>query len=76
MDRWDIWKKYIQSVFELLTCETQLNNHHVENHNNKESELETIDDTPEKAHEFISRLVENGADNGILQFIHIKIYLY
>lgn len=30
------------------------------------NDLETVDDTPEKAHEFICRLVENGADNGYL----------
>lgn len=36
------------------------------NHDNgtAENDLETVDDTPEKCHEFICRIVENGADNG------------
>ncbi|KAK5638702.1 hypothetical protein RI129_012997 [Pyrocoelia pectoralis] len=65
MDRWDIWKKYIISVFELM--KVNVNEHPEENHTNGESDLEYIDDTPEKAHEFICRLVENGDDNGYLR---------
>ncbi|KAF5280729.1 hypothetical protein FQA39_LY18012 [Lamprigera yunnana] len=64
IDRWDIWKQYIQSVFELMKG-TQVN-HHVENHSNGDSDWEYVDDAPEKAHEFICRLVENGTDNGYL----------
>lgn len=42
-------------------------NEHVNNHTEiGDNDLETVDDTPEKAHEFICRLVENGADNGYL----------
>ncbi|KAF5281675.1 hypothetical protein FQR65_LT14605 [Abscondita terminalis] len=63
VDRWDIWKEYINSVFHLMN-EAQLNNHQVENHANGESDIEYVDDLPEKAHEFICRLVENGVDNG------------
>lgn len=64
VDRWDIWKEYINSVFQLMSTELHINNHHVENYNNGDNDLENVDDTPEKAHEFICRLVENGADNG------------
>lgn len=40
-------------------------NNHTSNHcDTTEDELETIDNTPEKAHEFICRLVEHGAGNG------------
>lgn len=43
------------------------NNEHVNNHMEiGDNDLDTVDDTPEKAHEFICRLVENGADNGYL----------
>lgn len=56
----------------MQTESVQINNH-VENHEgNGENELEIVDDTPEKAHEFICRLVENGADNGT----HIKLYTF
>lgn len=39
-------------------------NNHAEPAENGQNDLETIDDTPEKAHEFICRLVENVTDNG------------
>ncbi|KAJ8921252.1 hypothetical protein NQ315_013724 [Exocentrus adspersus] len=64
VDRWDIWKEYINSVFELIALEDKTNNH--ENHETVENDFETVDDTPEKAHEFICRVVENGVDNGYL----------
>ncbi|KAJ8964378.1 hypothetical protein NQ314_004943 [Rhamnusium bicolor] len=62
IDAWDIWKEYVNSVFELMYSEKKLNNH--ENHDGGDSDMETVDDTPEKAHEFICRIVENGSDNG------------
>ncbi|KAK4877771.1 hypothetical protein RN001_010277 [Aquatica leii] len=64
VDRWDIWKEYVKSVFELMK-ETQSNNH-VESHSNGDNDIEYVDDIPEKAHEFMCRLVENSADNGYL----------
>lgn len=40
-------------------------NNHAEPAENGQNDLETVDDTPEKAHEFICRLVENiTTDNG------------
>ncbi|KAB0791042.1 hypothetical protein PPYR_02842 [Photinus pyralis] len=66
MDRWDIWKEYIASVFELMKADVVDEERREENHANGECELEYVDDTPEKAHEFICRLVENGDDNGYL----------
>lgn len=67
VDRWDIWKEYICSVFALMDAKPS----HENNHDNgaPENDLETVDDTPEKCHEFICRIVENGADNGT------KLYL-
>jgi hypothetical protein len=42
----------------------ETNNH--DNHDGAaDGDMETVDDTPEKCHEFICRIVENGADNGI-----------
>lgn len=32
---------------------------------NSEDDLEAVDNTPEKAHEFICRLVETGSDNSV-----------
>ena len=64
LDRWNIWKDYINSVFHLMCSQNLIENNHVENHISEENDLEVIDDTPEKAHEFICRLVENGCDNG------------
>lgn len=54
----------MNSVFELMAT----NADHVNNHVTEigDNYLECVDDTPEKAHEFICRLVENGADNGYL----------
>lgn len=67
MDKWDIWKEYINSVMYLMKSETHIINNHVGNNcTNVEDDLETVDNTPEKAHEFICRLVENGTDNGVL----------
>lgn len=63
MDKWDIWKEYINSVFELMNTSNVVNNH---NNEIGDNDLDMVDDTPEKAHEFICRLVENGADNGYL----------
>lgn len=48
-------------MFKLLPS-TETNNH-CENHDVGD-DLTAPDDTPDKAHEFICRLVENGADNG------------
>lgn len=40
-------------------------NNHGEPAENGQNDLETVDDTPEKSHEFICRLVENvTTDNG------------
>jgi N-terminal acetyltransferase B complex non-catalytic subunit len=67
VDRWDIWKEYINSVFELMAAKpcVETNNH--DNHDGAaDGDMETVDDTPEKCHEFICRIVENGADNGFL----------
>jgi N-terminal acetyltransferase B complex non-catalytic subunit len=67
VDRWDIWKEYINSVFELMAAKpcVETNNH--DNHDGAaDGDMETVDDTPEKCHEFICRIVENGADNGIM----------
>ncbi|CAG9821462.1 unnamed protein product [Phaedon cochleariae] len=61
-DRWDIWKEYIHSVFELMYQQTQTSGQ--ENSDGGDNIVETADDTPEKAHEFICRMVESGADNG------------
>lgn len=62
VDKWDIWKHYINSVFEQMST-----NEHVNNHTEiGDNDLDVVDDTPEKAHEFICRLVENGTDNGYL----------
>lgn len=48
-----------------MKSESQIINNHVGNNcTNVEDDLETVDNTPEKAHEFICRLVENGTDNG------------
>ncbi|KAG5875825.1 hypothetical protein JTB14_017256 [Gonioctena quinquepunctata] len=64
VDRWDIWKEYVNSVFELLSSENSTNNR--ECIEGGENEMESVDDTPDKAHEFICRIVENGAENGFL----------
>ncbi|XP_044764345.1 phagocyte signaling-impaired protein [Coccinella septempunctata] len=64
VDKWNVWKHYVNSVLELMSQNKIINN--VDNHELKENNLDTIDDTPEKAHEFICGLVENGADNGFL----------
>lgn len=68
VDKWDAWKEYINSVFELMSSASTQNhvNNHTENHECGENILEIVDDTPEKAHEFICRLVETGVDNGYL----------
>ncbi|XP_018335486.1 phagocyte signaling-impaired protein isoform X2 [Agrilus planipennis] len=72
MDRWDVWKEYINSVFQLMSSKPHVNNHMDENiktensAGNGENEFYSVDDTPEKAHEFICSIVENGADNGYL----------
>lgn len=72
VDRWDIWKEYLNSVFELMSVENRINNH--ENHESSDNDLETVDDTPEKAHEFICRVVENGVDNGTLTiYLTVKL---
>ncbi|KRT80486.1 hypothetical protein AMK59_8548 [Oryctes borbonicus] len=66
VDKWNIWKEYINSVFELIQSPSVVNNH-AEPAENGQNDLDTIDDTPEKAHEFICRLVENvTTDNGYL----------
>ncbi|KAJ8975262.1 hypothetical protein NQ317_008828 [Molorchus minor] len=64
VDRWDIWKDYINSVFEIILSGKKLNNN--EEYAVHESELESVDDSPEKAHEFICRIVEDGVENGYL----------
>lgn len=66
IDRWDIWKHYINSVFELMTINNGISNNHVSGENN---DLQTIDDSPEKCHEFICRIVERGVDNGNLTLL-------
>nr|CAI5836675.1 unnamed protein product [Callosobruchus analis] len=68
IDRWDIWKDYITSVFELMGSNGVIINDDCEDNSDAkgDSELETVDDTPEKAHEFICRIVENGTENGYL----------
>ncbi|XP_056635137.1 phagocyte signaling-impaired protein [Diorhabda sublineata] len=53
IDRWDIWTEYINSVFELMSTNTETSGDDVDN----------PDDTPEKAHEFICSIIENGAGN-------------
>ncbi|KAI4454836.1 n-terminal acetyltransferase-related [Holotrichia oblita] len=66
VDKWNIWKEYINSVFELMQSPPVVNNHG-EPAENGQNDLETVDDTPEKSHEFICRLVENvTTDNGYL----------
>lgn len=64
VDKWDIWKEYVNSVFELMSDDQRLLNNHTNSHEHGENDLELVDDSPEKAHEFICRLVENGTDNG------------
>ncbi|XP_017771958.1 PREDICTED: phagocyte signaling-impaired protein [Nicrophorus vespilloides] len=64
VDRWQIWLSYLKSVFELY-----ISNNHSNNHQQDLADvpdLDVVDDTPEKAHEFICKLVENGSDNGFL----------
>lgn len=56
MDRWDIWKHYLQSVFELKASTFNGNKDKTTEKDNPEEP----DDTPEKAHEFICKLVEGG----------------
>lgn len=62
IDKWDIWKDYVASVFYLSADADPPHNNHTDNLDN----LESPDDTPEKAHEFICRLVESGPDQGYL----------
>lgn len=64
VDRWDIWQKYLTSVFELYNTNSEnLNNHTEKSENHTLETSETIenspDDNPEKAHEFICSLMEN-----------------
>lgn len=59
IDKWDVWKEYINSVFELMGDKGNINNH-INYVMNGDNELEVVDDTAEKAHEFICRIVENG----------------
>lgn len=70
-DKWDVWKEYVASVFEINSgksspikqkekgaekCEDI-----PENHEGDCDDLDSPDNNPEKAHEFICRIVENGA---------------
>ncbi|KAL3271625.1 hypothetical protein HHI36_022099 [Cryptolaemus montrouzieri] len=64
VDRWNVWKDYINSVMELMSSNKASNN--IDNQQFEDSDIESVDDSPEKTHEFICRLVENGADNGFL----------
>ncbi|XP_044739206.1 phagocyte signaling-impaired protein [Chrysoperla carnea] len=52
-DLWDIWKYYLQSVFELM----KLKNSDIKIENHVGDSL-TPDDTPEKCHDFICTLLE------------------
>lgn len=54
-----------------MSAGKELNNH--ENHEASENDLDTVDDTPEKAHEFICRVVENGVDNGKVVVLVIQL---
>lgn len=65
MDRWDIWLQYIESVLHLENGLKEVNKEC-----NGISETETPDDTFEKAHEFICRIVETGSGNSTL-FSHV-----
>ncbi|XP_022902804.2 phagocyte signaling-impaired protein [Onthophagus taurus] len=80
IDKWNIWMEYLNSVFELMKESSENKRDKkiedggeiVENGNNGENstgngEIEvTADDSPEKAHEFICSLIENGF-NGYAQ---------
>lgn len=86
---WDIWKEYIDSVFQIMFGEGVVNNHRsCEYKNNKASvenspekahcshnDTETIDDSPEKAHEFICRVIEDSSRNGKYSQNKLTIYL-
>lgn len=75
---WDIWKEYINSVFQLITSneknrarkssDSENKEKSIENSpeesQNAQNESETVDDTPEKAHEFICRVLEDSSRNG------------
>lgn len=73
IDKWDVWKTYISTVF-LLMSSGQVNNHTDNHSGGGENDLETPDDTPEKAHEFICRIIENGSDNRKSYRFSFKIF--
>ncbi|CAG9862424.1 unnamed protein product [Phyllotreta striolata] len=61
VDRWDIWKEYINSMFRLIPAESSISVT-----GSSGDDADSPDDTPEKAHEFICGIVENGTENGYL----------
>lgn len=74
---WDIWKEYINSVFQLMSNENverkrkinepdgskAIDENSPEKMHNAQY-TETVDDSPEKAHEFICRVIEISSRNG------------
>ncbi|XP_028138711.2 phagocyte signaling-impaired protein [Diabrotica virgifera virgifera] len=62
VDRWDIWKEYIKSVFELMV----INQSAPSTPEKIGEEIEVPDDTAEKAHEFICGIIESGTGNEYL----------
>ncbi|XP_076254077.1 phagocyte signaling impaired [Rhynchophorus ferrugineus] len=60
-DKWDIWKDYVNSVFEL--SDMGVNG---DSTGDQESDVDTYDNTAEKCHEFICGIIESGAENSFL----------
>ncbi|XP_066144404.1 phagocyte signaling-impaired protein [Euwallacea fornicatus] len=57
-DRWEYWVQYINSVFELIDSNEDINL--------SEGSFSNVDNTVEKCHEFICSMIEGGADNQFL----------
>ncbi|XP_074040327.1 phagocyte signaling impaired [Leptinotarsa decemlineata] len=64
VDRWDIWKEYVNSVLELMSLNNSFNNG--DSLNGCDNEMESVDDTADKAHEFICRILENEVGHDFL----------
>ncbi|XP_030755223.1 phagocyte signaling-impaired protein [Sitophilus oryzae] len=60
-DKWNVWKTYIASVFDLY--ETGVNGN---GPSDVENDVDSFDNTPEKCHEFICGIIEDGAENSFL----------
>lgn len=60
-DRWDVWKDYVHSVFELW--QVGVNGDGLATNAN---DLDSLDNTAEKCHEFICGTIEGGAENSFL----------